>query len=230
MVGPVGGLVRGSTSYGSHAALYERFALAQDAPGAVAAFLAPRVRGRRVADVGCGTGRLAARLAPLARSYTGVDEMAGVLALARGHAGPQGASFVRARARRLPLRAACVDVVLSTWVWSTMGSNAERSRTLREARRVLDPGGEVLLCENERAGDFDRILNGSAPRRESYAPWLLEQGFSLEAHLETAFEFEDLASAREVFGRIWGAEVAARVTSPRPTQHLRIFRRPVGTG
>lgn len=100
----------------------------------------------RVLDIGCGTGALAAAIVdrwPAAR-VTGVDISAGMLAIAARTADalPGGAgermTLVQAPADRLPFSDGAFDLAVSAFVLQLVPS---RPRVLREARRVLAPGG-----------------------------------------------------------------------------------------
>jgi len=90
----------------------------------IAAFLAP-LEGRRILDVGTGTGRAAIALARRGALVTGVDASAEMLEVARRRAGEAGAavSFVRGDAHRLdfPDRAfdavVCLRVLMHTPDW-----------------------------------------------------------------------------------------------------------------
>jgi ubiquinone/menaquinone biosynthesis C-methylase UbiE len=101
----------------------------------------PLRAGERVLDAGCGTGYLAAglrRARPDVR-VVGADLSAGMLANARA-AG--AAPLVQADAARLPVADACVDVVVARGVLHHLPDVAG---ALREWRRVLVPGGAVVL-------------------------------------------------------------------------------------
>jgi len=103
----------------------------------------------RVLDVGCGTGRLAARLRASAgvQSVVGVDFSAGMLAQARTRlASPDGAAtavLVRGDATRLPLADAAFDAAVSTEAFHWF---PDQDAALVEIRRVLRPGGRLLLA------------------------------------------------------------------------------------
>jgi ubiquinone/menaquinone biosynthesis C-methylase UbiE len=100
----------------------------------------------RILDLGCGTGALAAAMVarwPAVR-VTGVDISAGMLAIAAGEvAGLPGTAagrvtLVQAPADRLPFADGAFDIVVTAFVLQLVPS---RLRALREARRVLGPGG-----------------------------------------------------------------------------------------
>jgi SAM-dependent methyltransferase len=87
-------------------------------------------------EIGCGTGIHAAAVASLGRTPVGV-ELSGVMA---GYARPR-LPVARADAARLPVRAASVPAVLTVMVHTDMPAYA---RVLREAFRVLEPGGVLV--------------------------------------------------------------------------------------
>jgi ubiquinone/menaquinone biosynthesis C-methylase UbiE len=97
---------------------------------------------RRVLDIGCGTGQLAAKIKqalPKAR-VVGCDFSGGMLqrAARRGRVG-----WVQGDAGRLPFRAAVFDVVTSTEAFHWF---PDQDGALRECFRVLVPGGRLLLA------------------------------------------------------------------------------------
>ena len=78
--------------------------------------LLPSVAGKDVLDIGCGTGRWLQRfLSSRARSATGVDLSAPMLAEARLKSGLQG-RLVRADCLALPFRSGSADVVMCSFV------------------------------------------------------------------------------------------------------------------
>ena len=103
----------------------------------------------RVLDIGCGTGRLAERLAgaPAAgvgRTVVGCDFSAGMLehAAERLRSHPR-ATLVRGDATRLPFPDAVFDAAVSTEAFHWF---PDQDAALRELRRVIRPGGRLLLA------------------------------------------------------------------------------------
>lgn len=124
----------------------------------------PRLGGAAsLLDIGTGTGQLG--LAAIERwpdvSVVGIDASAEMRAMADAEAdrrltdgGRSRFSSVVAVAERLPLADGAVDVALSSFVFQLVPN---RSRALREARRVLRPGGllaYVSWLDGERIGEF----------------------------------------------------------------------------
>lgn len=107
--------------------------------------------GDAVLDVGCGTGSLAL-MARKAVGPTGVicgvDASAEMISWARQKARRAGieADFKQAAAQALPYPDALFDVVLSTLMLHHLPKKA-RTQLAAEARRVVKPGGRVLVVD-----------------------------------------------------------------------------------
>jgi malonyl-CoA O-methyltransferase len=101
------------------------------------------VRGLRVLDSGCGTGRHALWMAKHGAEVTAIDFSDGMLAEARRKTGAEGVRFlVQDLHRPLPFTDATFDLVVSGLVLEHL---AELSFYFAEARRVLRPEGRAIV-------------------------------------------------------------------------------------
>ncbi|MGW4053432.1 methyltransferase domain-containing protein [Streptomyces sp. NPDC004779] len=105
--------------------------------------------GTSVVDVGCGAGRAVAELAERGVRVVGVDPSERMVAIARGRW--PGADFRMAGAYGLPLPDASVDGYRADKVFQEL---VEPERALAEARRVLVPGGRIVLAGQ----DWDTLV------------------------------------------------------------------------
>jgi demethylmenaquinone methyltransferase/2-methoxy-6-polyprenyl-1,4-benzoquinol methylase len=106
--------------------------------------------GEVAVDVACGTGRLAAELARLQPGATvlGLDFSWEMVRRAGAEPGRrEGLGFAVADAMRLPLPDASVDVVTIAFGLRNL---PEPGYGLLELRRVLRPGGRLVVCEFSR--------------------------------------------------------------------------------
>lgn len=130
---------------------YQERLAASDAARAYKAvmFRALDVRDRSaVLDLGCGAG---SDLVQLAESVTvagcvlGIDHDPAMVDRARARTrGGKRAGVLRADAHALPLRAASVDRI---WTDRLLQHVADPDQVLEEARRVLRPGGRLIMAE-----------------------------------------------------------------------------------
>ncbi len=129
----------------------------------------PLDAGERLLDVGCGTGVLLGRLlgrSPF-REVAGVDLSPGMVAQARSRL-PPSARLLVGDAQGLPFSPASFDVVVSA---SSFHYWPAPARALDELRRVLRPGGHLVItdwCDDYLACRIcDRVLRLVNP---SHAP------------------------------------------------------------
>jgi ubiquinone/menaquinone biosynthesis C-methylase UbiE len=135
-------------------------------------------RPANVLDLGCGTGTLAVALADAGPDIevVGVDGDEKILATARRKASTANISFIEATAERLPLGSATFDVVVASLLLHHLSGTAKRA-ALTEARRVLVPGGRLVIADWGRPRDpltwsgflILRVLDGFQNTREHAA-------------------------------------------------------------
>ncbi|MBL8863466.1 MAG: ubiquinone/menaquinone biosynthesis methyltransferase [Planctomycetes bacterium] len=103
------------------------------------------VRGARVVDSCSGTGDVALAFAAAGARVVGADFTPEMLALAeRKQVDPAAVTFVQGDALRLPVRSGAADVCTVAF---GIRNVADRRAALREMRRVVRPGGRVLVLE-----------------------------------------------------------------------------------
>lgn len=124
-------------------------------PALIATVLA-NPRPRKVLDLGCGTGTVAEQLAaadPLVH-VLGVDGDETVLARAREKVARYGdrVRLTKSLASTLPFEDASVDVVIASLLLHHLAPSAKLD-ALTEARRVLVPGGRLVIADWGRPHD-----------------------------------------------------------------------------
>ena len=98
-----------------------------------------------VGDLGCGSGRIAATLAPYAGSVVAVDSSPEMLDVARSRlAGFGNVEVVEGRIEQLPLESESLDLAL---VVHLLHHVADPSAALAEVARVLRPGGRLVIAD-----------------------------------------------------------------------------------
>jgi SAM-dependent methyltransferase len=133
-----------------------------------------------VADLGCGTGALTAELAARVRTVVAVDQSAAMLRAARRRTeGLRNVELHEADLAALPLDAASVDAALLVLVlaYLELPENA-----LREAARVLRPGGRLVIVDAARHLDeaLRRKMGQARPGFEPEELAALVRGAGLE--------------------------------------------------
>lgn len=145
---------------------------------------------RRLLDIGCGAGRMLELLAPRAETAIGVDLSPAMLGVARSQMEKAGLRNVQLRQGdiyALPVEGDSVDLAIMHQVLHYLDNPA---RALREAARVLAPGGRLIVvdfaphrCEILRERHEHRRLGFSV---EEVAEYLRQAGLELLLHRDMA--------------------------------------------
>ncbi len=198
--------------------------------------LAELREGEVVLDLGSGGGidvlLSARRVGPTGKAY-GLDITDEMLALARENqrtAGVEHAEFLKGEIEAIPLPDSSVDVIISNCV---INLSADKRQALREAFRVLRPGGRFavsdVLVRGEMPDELRRSMElwvgcvAGALSEDHYRTLLTEAGFEqIGIEPTRVYEMDDAKAflegsglniesmAREVSGRVMGAFVRAR--------------------
>jgi len=196
--------------------------------------------GEVVLDLGSGGGidvlLSAKRVGPTGKAY-GVDMTDEMLALARENqrkAGATNVEFLKGSIEAVPLPDRTVDVVISNCV---INLSADKDAVLREAFRVLKPGGRLAVSDVVVRGDvpadirrsmelwvgciagaleereYTAKLNASGFTDVTIEPWRIYNVDDARAFLTTSgFDVETMAS--QVEGRFASAFIRARKPGP----------------
>ncbi|MGO3528790.1 class I SAM-dependent methyltransferase [Glutamicibacter arilaitensis] len=107
--------------------------------------LAGNVAGRRMLDAGCGAGPLLEKLQNRGAKVTGFDASPAMVELARQRLGGDADIVVADLGRRLPFADESFDDVTASLVFHYL---QDWAGALSEVRRVLRPGGRLMLSVN----------------------------------------------------------------------------------
>jgi demethylmenaquinone methyltransferase/2-methoxy-6-polyprenyl-1,4-benzoquinol methylase len=180
--------------YDRVAGVYDLWARATESRARERALALAAIRdGEDVLEVAAGTGVALERIAranPTGRNV-GLDLSEGMLARARAKlAGLPGRhELMTADARALPFPDASFDVILNAYMFDLLPEE-DYPRVVAEMRRVLRPGGRLVLVDmalpERRTHGFYQWLSRRRPewlggcRGVALTPWLRDAGFEVE--------------------------------------------------
>ncbi len=184
--------------------------------------LAELHEGEVVLDLGSGGGidvlLSARRVGPTGKAY-GLDMTDDMLDLARRNqrdAGVENVEFLKGEIEAIPLPDASVDVIISNCV---INLSSDKARVLREAFRVLKPGGRFAVSDIVVRGEVPEVVRRSVELWIGCVAGALEEGEYERLLADAGFEHVGIEptrvygidDARAFFGELEGdVEAAAR--------------------
>lgn len=180
-----------------------------------------KLEGKKVAEMGCGTGRVSFKLIPYAKSYVALDKSRELIGycnkkleeIKKGGKGSEGekfsgARFVALKGEDISSLKEGFDVIISTW--AGMHYSHDRRKLLRGLCESLNPKGIFLLIESDQSSDFVKALNKVAPlEEEMQGEWdllleefkeMLEERFRVEERiLETEYVLPSMNALKKKF-------------------------------
>lgn len=209
--------------YASKGNEYERMVAREDYQNNIPAAI-HKIRdlaGLDVIDTGAGTGRLAVMFAPIARSMRAYDLSPEMLAVAERRLRAAGLSNWQttvADHRGLPAPDASADVILSGWsvvytvVWYPDDWQQQLARALDEFRRVLRPGGTLIILETLGTG----YAQPTPPEDlKKYFAFLESAGFS-STWIRTDYKFASMDEGKELTTFFFGDDIVHKFSSTDP--------------
>jgi SAM-dependent methyltransferase len=185
--------------------------------------LLPDLAGRTLVDLGCGMGTFTIEAAGRGAFAIGIDPAPAAVRAASAVAAAEKATsarFVRADAARLPLDDGAADVVLAADLTEHL-DDVTLARILREAARVLAPGGRMVLYTPDRHHFFERLRDRGIMKQDPS-----HIGVRSAAELRAAVESAGFAVERSVWlpSHLPGLDLAERMLA----RALPLLRRRIG--
>jgi ubiquinone/menaquinone biosynthesis C-methylase UbiE len=177
------------------------------------------VEGLDILDLGAGSGRLTRVLAPTAKSILAIDASEAMLQVTADKLQEAGLlNWVTQVAdhRKLPVHDNSYDLIVSGWSICYLGSSNMPNwkenihQVMAEIRRVLRPGGSVIIFENFGTGST--VPNPPSFLRAYYD--LLENEYGMShTWIRTDYQFDSLEEAERLSRFFFGDDLAQQVVS-----------------
>ncbi|HRE26750.1 MAG TPA: class I SAM-dependent methyltransferase [Anaerolineales bacterium] len=172
--------------------------------------------GLTVAELGAGTGRLTRLVAPIVKDVNAFDLSRPMLDLARvklQEGRDTNWRIAVADHRQVPLGDGVADIVLSGWsvcylvVENDLSWEGELSKALLEMRRIVRPGGALILIETLGTG---REEPEAPAGLAAYYAYLQAVGFE-HLWVRTDYLFRDNAEADSLTRFFFGDDMVAKI-------------------
>lgn len=205
--------------YTQRAADYHQMIIPEDMYGNLLSTLqaVTPLQGKRVLDLGTGTGRLPLLLADQTASMVGLDLYGDMLRENRRQCSRVDGQWalIQGDMQALPFPQAWAEVVVAGWAighmrfWFASAWQTHIGQVLREMHRVVTPGGMLIILETLTTGSLTPAP--PAPELAEYYGWLEEVwGFNRQM-IRTDYNFATVQEAVERTEFFFGPELAASI-------------------
>jgi ubiquinone/menaquinone biosynthesis C-methylase UbiE len=205
--------------YRSQAGAYQRMIAAEDVDGNLIATI-QRVcdpRGKRLLDLGCGTGRLPGLLQSMTSYLVGIDLHRAMLeenAAIRNDSGGDW-SLVQGDMRWLPFAAKTFDILTAGWAighmrgWFSQNWKAAIGQVLDEMHRATCPGGALIILETLGTGTATPAP--PTPELVQYYLWLEKSWHFKHIEIQTDFQYPSVQAAIEATEFFFGSQLSEKI-------------------
>jgi len=175
-----------------------------------------------VVELGAGTGRFTRLLAPHVRQIVALDISPHMLGVAQnsfdpsGFPKPKGSTHLAAGDnRRLPIASKTADLALAGWSlghfigWHPNNWRAQIGQALAEMKRVLRPGGTLIIIET--LGTGRETPQPPHDGLAAYYRWLEDEHGFAHKWIRTDYQFASVNEANALTRFFFGAELADRI-------------------
>lgn len=174
--------------------------------------------GLEVVDLGAGTGRLTAMIAPEARNVSAFDISDHMLSIARRNMAATGLENWKievADNRSLPVRDQIADLAISGWSlghaigWYPDNWKAEIQEALDEMDRITRANGTLVILETLGTGHTSP--QPPTEGHQAFYRWLENTHGFHHRWIRTDYRFESAGQAAELTRFFFGYELAERI-------------------
>ncbi len=152
--------------------------------------------GNKVLDLGCGNGRLYQLFDGMSIHYIGLDQSEELIKKAQEKF--SGVDFAVGDMRELPFPDDSYDIIYSIAAFHHLANAEDRLKALSEMRRVLKPGGKVVMTNWNLLGKWgsEQVEKGKYKKWEKdfTVPYKNSEGKILGERFYHGFDLDELES------------------------------------
>jgi ubiquinone/menaquinone biosynthesis C-methylase UbiE len=137
-------------------------------------------RGKRVLELGGGTGRFSIPISSQAEMLYAIDTSSSFLNVLKAKAKGRKIEVLKATFCEIPMKDESVDVAVSTWSFPSYAETKDSD--FQEISRVIREGGDMVFVDNYPGGEYHemmmRFLSNPGTHSIEVNEWLLSKGFT----------------------------------------------------